>query len=562
MSEICHISPPVKATSPVVEPPNHVQNEGHVPYDQQINKGSNSAYLIAQPKLTVGSPDDPYEKEAEAVADKVMRMPDQNFIQRKCEGCEEEEKLQRKPLPYSVNSFIQTKNNHSVPTVSDYLSQSIQSSKGKGSSMDPSTTSFMSSHFGTDFSPVKIHTDAEAVQMSRELNAKAFTVGSDVYFNQGQYQPGSEQGKHLLAHELTHTVQQRGIKNHTAQPSIQKDPENQIRRSLALESTVEICHRVLFSRKIKISKGGLRVVLLLDKHDTAIPNCHNHKFWVTLTRSVDWWPDDEIATCNAQTGATRSFSFKNLSSATYYLTIHRSFDNPNCCIKGDILVFDEPVSGDSSGCVRDKDPSAMDIVHGALDLAGFIPVLGAIPDGVNAAIYAIEGDWSNAGFSAVAMVPGWGDGVKLGAMAGKSAIKVSEKAAVKLGEEGIAKGLKEVKAVSKVEKEAAEKTAKEAQEKAAKEAEQKAAKETSEKGKGKKEKGGKYTCFGRSFVLQIPSALPEHKCPDEITKNRIDGPSVSGPSEEAACLAAKHAFNAIMPRGCRPKHLKCVCTKR
>ena len=71
-------------------------------------------------------------------------------------------------------------------------------------------------------------------------------------------------------------------------------------------------------------------------------------------------------------------------------------------------MFDEAVEGDSSGCRRDKDLSTMDIVHGALDIAGFIPVLGAIPDGVNAGIYVLEGDWANAGLSAVAMVPAWG----------------------------------------------------------------------------------------------------------------------------------------------------------
>jgi hypothetical protein len=70
--------------------------------------------------------------------------------------------------------------------------------------MDANTQSFMSSRFATDFSNVKIHTDGEAVQMNRELNAKAFTTGNDIYFSEGQYQPNSDSGKHLLAHELTH----------------------------------------------------------------------------------------------------------------------------------------------------------------------------------------------------------------------------------------------------------------------------------------------------------------------------------------------------------------------
>jgi hypothetical protein len=66
----------------------------------------------------------------------------------------------------------------------------------------------MESRFGSDFSSVKIHSDDSAAQISRELNAQAFTVGNDIYFNSGKYSPDSEHGKHLLAHELTHVVQQ------------------------------------------------------------------------------------------------------------------------------------------------------------------------------------------------------------------------------------------------------------------------------------------------------------------------------------------------------------------
>jgi hypothetical protein len=243
------------------------------------------------------------------------------------------------------------------------------------------------------------------------------------------------------------------------------DPEVQIQRSEAtvqregFESTVKICHSVLESRHFEVARGGLRVVLIPDDLDTSVPNCRDFTFGVTLTRSEDWWPDDEIGNCEASTGGARSFSFANLTAGRYYLTIWRSFDNPYCCLSGDLLVFDEPVATDSMGCRRDKDPSAMDVIHGALDIAGFVPVLGAIPDGVNAGIYALEGDWINAGLSAVATVPAWGDGVKLGSIGAKSAIKVSEKAAIRLGEEGVAKGLKEVKAASKVETKAATESA-------------------------------------------------------------------------------------------------------
>lgn len=167
-----------------------------------MEKEQQSATFI-QPKLSVGAPDDPYEKEADSVAEKVMRMPAGNFVQLKCDHCEEEEKnIQRKP-----SSFLQTKSSD-TPVVSNALDSKIESSKGQGSAMDASTSSFMSSRFGSPFDSVKIHTGGDAIQMNQELNAKAFTVGSDIYFNQGQYQPQSNSGKELLAHELTHVLQQ------------------------------------------------------------------------------------------------------------------------------------------------------------------------------------------------------------------------------------------------------------------------------------------------------------------------------------------------------------------
>ncbi len=163
--------------------------------------------ITVQRQLTVGAVNDPLEHEADAVAAKVMRMPEQNFVQRKCADCEKEEKLRRKPISETITPMIQAKGEGNA-TVSNGVAEAIQSSKGNGAALDSNTRSFMSTRFGTDFSNVKIHTDGEAIQMNRELNAKAFTTGNDIYFNEGQYQPGSASGKQLLGHELTHVVQQ------------------------------------------------------------------------------------------------------------------------------------------------------------------------------------------------------------------------------------------------------------------------------------------------------------------------------------------------------------------
>jgi Domain of unknown function (DUF4157) len=99
----------------------------------------------------------------------------------------------------------------------------IYPSRSRGTPIDSSTQSFMSGRFGADFSDVKIHTDNEAVQMSREISAKAFAIGNDIYFNAGQYQPGTTQGKHLLAHELTHTLQHR---NSAGPKQISRTPDS------------------------------------------------------------------------------------------------------------------------------------------------------------------------------------------------------------------------------------------------------------------------------------------------------------------------------------------------
>ncbi len=88
------------------------------------------------------------------------------------------------------------------------IESSLNDSKGGGSPLDSGTKSEMESGFGADFSGVRVHNDSNAVQMNKELGSQAFANGNDIYFNEGKYNPESDSGKHLLAHELTHTVQQ------------------------------------------------------------------------------------------------------------------------------------------------------------------------------------------------------------------------------------------------------------------------------------------------------------------------------------------------------------------
>ncbi len=94
------------------------------------------------------------------------------------------------------------------PSNNSNLESNLNSSKGGGSPLSGKVKSEMESGIGADFSNVRIHNDANAVQMNKQLGAQAFATGNNIYFNEGKYNPNSKDGKHLLAHELTHTVQQ------------------------------------------------------------------------------------------------------------------------------------------------------------------------------------------------------------------------------------------------------------------------------------------------------------------------------------------------------------------
>lgn len=166
--------------------------------------------LPIQTKLKINTPGDKYEQEADAVADQVMRMHATN-VQRKCAECEKEEMIQTKSRGNLGN------------TASSALMSQIQSTRCGGQAMDMGIRSFMEPRFGADFSGVRIHSNGQAAEMNREINARAFTVGGDIYFNSGAYNPVSAEGKKLLAHELTHVMQQH---NSTVKNSIQKQDDS------------------------------------------------------------------------------------------------------------------------------------------------------------------------------------------------------------------------------------------------------------------------------------------------------------------------------------------------
>ena len=157
----------------------------------QCSECSKKQHLGLQTKLTVNEPGDIYEREAERVADQVMAVPPHATIS------ETPARIQR----FSGQSQGQTE---APPASVDHALAS------PGKPLEPALQQDMEQRFGYDFSRVRVHSGAAAEQSAQEVNAQAYTLGSDVVFGAGRFSPGTGAGRRLIAHELTHVVQQTG----------------------------------------------------------------------------------------------------------------------------------------------------------------------------------------------------------------------------------------------------------------------------------------------------------------------------------------------------------------
>jgi hypothetical protein len=146
-----------------------------------------------QTKLAVSQPGDVHEQEAERVAQQVMRMPDRQPV----EHTQTATILRAKEVP------------DRPPMAPPAMPGPSSAVPGGGQPLPTSTRAFFEPRFGQDFSQVRVHNDARAAETARAVQARAYTVGQDVVFGAGQYAPETGEGRRLLAHELTHVVQQR-----------------------------------------------------------------------------------------------------------------------------------------------------------------------------------------------------------------------------------------------------------------------------------------------------------------------------------------------------------------
>jgi hypothetical protein len=406
-----------------------------------------------QTKLRVNEPGDVYEQEADRIADQVMAAPAHSTVS---------------GVPPRIQRFS-AQSNGRMDAAPASVDQALAS---PGRPLEPALRQDMEPRFGHDFSRVRVHSGAAAEQSAQGVNAKAYTMGRNIVFGTGGFAPSTHEGRRLLAHELTHVVQQSeanpvvgGGSADSGVTVAQRSPSPEIMRSLLLDSTFQICHRMLeMERSFAITEGGLKVTTVAQWQPSEEwqgtreeLQCGNPEFSISLIRDDPIF-DTKFGTCTfpmegptSYMGAPSTKQWTKLSEDDdWYLQIWTLNTNPNCCLEGSIKVEQERgLSGQS--CTK-LPPGPLEILHGALGAAGMLPFLGAFPDTIDAAIYAIEGKWSEAGLSALAVLPIFGDapkGASLIDKAGKEAVRVSGDTVERIGKDKIAKELGDTRTVVK-----------------------------------------------------------------------------------------------------------------
>jgi hypothetical protein len=201
-----------------------------------------------QTKLEVGAVDNPLEREADRVAEHVMRMPasapispsasgeplqrkckscseedDQHTVRRKCESCSEEKNKKKE----ETHEKLLRKESHGAAALDGSSAPAIVSQvlHSPGQPLDAATRAFFEPRFGSDFSRVRVHDNSAAAKSAHAVNALAYTIGRNIVFASGKYAPRSGDGGRLLTHELAHVVQQAEAPSAQIQRAQADDPE-------------------------------------------------------------------------------------------------------------------------------------------------------------------------------------------------------------------------------------------------------------------------------------------------------------------------------------------------
>jgi hypothetical protein len=211
------------------------QSVGHH-LENQSYPTQQPAPLLIQPKLKIGAPGDQYEQEADLIAQQVVHQlnapqagqaASNQSLQR--ESVPEDEELQMKPAISQIqrqesaeaeDEELQmqpaVQRSSGEETAAPDLESAIEQARSGGQPLADSIRQPMEQSFGANFGGVRVHTDSQSDQLNQSIQAKAFTTKQDIFFREGAYNPSSPDGQKLIAHELTHVVQQRQGEGSTA----------------------------------------------------------------------------------------------------------------------------------------------------------------------------------------------------------------------------------------------------------------------------------------------------------------------------------------------------------
>ncbi|MGK7929775.1 MAG: DUF4157 domain-containing protein [Spirulina sp.] len=271
-----------------------------------------------QRKLSMGTVGDKYEQEADRVAKDVVREINTPAIVQRDET---EEKIACEPM-------VQRDSALTGETVSQEVESAIEGAASGGQSLDPKLQSSMGEAMGADFSRVRVHTDSNADRLNQSLQAKAFTTGQNVFFRQGAYQPASREGQELIAHELTHVVQQNGGGE---KPTMQAKKVGLSASNLMIQRAAKKSHYGTFTDRIyefeppnTDNPDKLRMTLEFEPNDRADATK------VGLVQTIKAVKDDRVAAIDPNAASKMTAEGHRVDRLSEYPNpIYATKKNPN-----------------------------------------------------------------------------------------------------------------------------------------------------------------------------------------------------------------------------------------